>query len=344
MSLKQRLILYFSLILLISGIILTGFVWYETQEQLDILLDMTLTDSQKVTAIEYEIKEILIAITVSIFVIMLLALLVISYVANQFVKPVTLLSEQIELRGFLNLSTIQVSGRSKEIKVIVRRTNDLLLNIADRIEYEKQFTADVAHELRTPLAGLRLNLELTEDLPEKQLLISRIDDLLMTIEHLLQFARANHKLHSSEIAPFNFFEEVIEPLKILYEEDHPHPIIWNIPKDLEVSGDPDLISLLLKNLLDNAAFYAAMSTKTLVSIKKLESHVELIVEDNGLGIDPQRLKEMTQRFHRVDESRNGFGLGLSIVERIVHAHHGRMILKNREDGQKGLRIEILLPY
>lgn len=344
MGLKRRLILYFSMILFVSGMILTGLVWFETEEQLEILADSTLSDPEKITAIEYEIREILIAVTLFIFIVMLMALLVISYVANQFLKPFLRLSEQLELRSALNLSQIEVAKSSKEIKVITKRINQLLANIADRIEYEEQFTSDVAHELRTPLAGLRLNLELMDELPEKALFINRIDDLLLTIERLLQFARANHKLHSNELVAFNFMQSVVLPLQAEYEDNFPHPIQWQIPKDLEIFGDPSLIYLMMKNLLDNAAFYAANGMETRVIAESLGNITRLIVQDNGPGIAPERLKELTARFQRADESRTGFGLGLNIVERIVHAHHGKMQLHQRSDQQEGLVVEIELPF
>lgn len=344
MSLKRRLIIFFSIIMLILGVALTGLVWFETEEQLEILGNPILSDAEKIKEIEHEIREILLAITLFIFIIMFMALLVITFVTNQFLKPFVLLSEQLEQRSSLNLSFIQAPEGSKEIKIIVVRINQLLENIADRIEYEKQFTADVAHELRTPLAGLRLNLELMDDFPDRVLFINRIDDLLRTIERLLQFARANHELHSNELIAFNFYESIILPLQTEYSESFPHPIKWEIPKDLVIYGDQSLIFLMMKNLLDNVAFYAGESEETIVSAQCSEGGVFLSVKDRGLGINPKRLEEMTKRFQRIDESRVGFGLGLSIVERIVRAHHGKLIINNRADGSTGLVVKIILPY
>lgn len=229
MSLKRRLMLIFSLILLVSGVVIIALVGYETNEQMDILTNTTLTDSEKIQEMEHEIQEILVAISLFVAVVLLGALLMIRYVMNQFLTPFVSLVDQLSERGSLNLMPITVDSRSKEVDLIVGKVNQLLLNIGKRIEHEKQFTADVAHELRTPLAGMRLTLELMDDLPEKTLLIARIDELLITIERLLQFARANYELHSDQVAEISLYTAVIQPLQNEYRDNFPHPIIWNVP-------------------------------------------------------------------------------------------------------------------
>ena len=340
MSLKRRLMGLFSLILLISGVTIIALVGYETSEQMDILTDTVLTDSEKIQEMQHEIQEILVAISIFVGVVLLGALLMIRYVTNQFLTPFVNLVDQLSERGSLNLTPIIIESRSKEVNLIAGKVNHLLLNISQRIEHEKQFTADVAHELRTPLAGMRLTLELMDDLPEKTLLIARIDELLITIERLLQFARASHELHSDQVAEVSLYQEVIQPLQNEYRDNFPHPIIWNIPVDLKVRGDASLLYLLLKNLLDNAQFYAGQGESTEVSAQKTITGVELIVEDHGPGMSEVKRQAMTERFQRADESRQGFGLGLNIVQKIVEAHQGSMRFEARLDGRPGLRIVV----
>ncbi|GGZ99686.1 hypothetical protein DC083_08840 [Ignatzschineria ureiclastica] len=342
MSLKRRLMLLFSLILLVSGVIIIGLVGYETSEQMDILTDTILTDSEKIQEMQHEIQEILVAISIFVGVVLLGALLMIRYVTNQFLTPFVNLVAQLSERGSLNLTPIIIESRSKEVNLIAGKINHLLSNISQRIDHEKQFTADVAHELRTPLAGMRLTLELMDDLPEKPLLIARIDELLITIERLLQFARASHELHSDQVAELSFYQEVIQPLQNEYRDNFPHPIIWNIPADLKVRGDASLLYLLLKNLLDNVQFYAGQGENTEVLAQKTATGIELIVEDRGPGMSEVQRLAMTERFQRADESRQGFGLGLNIVQKIVEAHQGSLRFDARLDGQPGLRVVVLL--
>ncbi len=340
MNLKKRLLISFGAILAISWMIIVAWIWHETDEQMDVLMNPNLSDAEKFSLIQFEIKEIFVAVTLPISVVMLLAWVIIVSITNRFVKPFLQLAEQLQKRNELNLTELTVNATSNESEIIVQRLNQLLERIAQRIDYEKQFTADVAHELRTPLAGMRLNLELMDDVPEKPLFIAKIDELLVTIERLLQFARASHELHSDQAYQFNIYNEIIEPLKAEYEGNYPNHLEWNVPKDLKLKGDPSLIYLLMKNLLDNAKFYAANGKETVISFQEDTDMIELIIMDNGDGINPMQLAEMRKPYKRVDETRNGFGLGLSIVERIVQAHDAKMMIQNRNDGESGLMIMI----
>lgn len=340
MNLKKRLLISLGVILAVSWVIIIAWIWHETNEQMDILMDPNLTDAEKFSMIEFEIKEIFIAVTLPISTVMLLTGILIVSITNRFMKPFLQLAEQLQKRNELNLEDLNVHATSKESEIIIQRLNQLLTRIAERIEYEKQFTADVAHELRTPLAGMRLNLELMDDVPEKPLFIAKIDELLVTIERLLQFARARHELHSDQAYQFNVNDEIIEPLKAEYEGNYPNHLAWNVPKDLMLKGDPSLIYLLMKNLLDNAKFYAAHGKETVISFQEKSEMIELIIMDNGKGIDPTLLGDMKKPYKRSDETRHGFGLGLNIVERIVQAHDAKMTMQNRVDGETGLVIII----
>lgn len=340
MNLKKRLLISLGAILAISWVIIIAWIWHETNEQMDILTNPDLTDAEKFSMIQFEIKEIFIAVTLPISIVMLLTGILIVLITNRFMKPFLQLAEQLQKRNELNLEDLNVHATSRESEIIVQRLNQLLARIAERIEYEKQFTADVAHELRTPLAGMRLNLELMDDVPEKLLFIAKIDELLVTIERLLQFARASHELHSEQAYQFNVNDEIIEPLKAEYEGNYPNPLQWQVPQDLMLKGDPSLIYLLMKNLLDNAKFYAANGKATVISFQEKAEKIELTITDNGQGIHPDQLAEMSKPYKRSDETRNGFGLGLNIVERIVQAHDAKMIIQNRTDGETGLMIII----
>jgi len=96
----------------------------------------------------------------------------------------------------------------------------------------------------------------------------------------------------------------------------------------------------MKNLLDNAKFYAADGKETVVSFQEKADWIELTIMDNGNGIPLNQLAEMSKLYKRSDETRNGFGLGLNIVERIVQAHDAKMTMQNRKDGETGLMITI----
>lgn len=340
MNLKKRLIVTIGIVLFLAWLIVALWVWHETNEQLGIVGNQSLTAHEKIEAVSFEIREIFIALTIPIFMIMFLAMLTIIALTNRFLRPLVELAEQLEAKSDLNFIKIKAKYSSREANIIIDRLNLLLERINQRIEYEKQFTADVAHELRTPLAGIRLNLELMDNVPEKTLLITRIDDLLVTIEQLLQFARASHEFNSDKAPIFNIYESIVEPIKGEYEGNFPHLIIWDVPKNLQLKGDSSLIYLLLKNLLDNVKFYAADSISTKVIFKVQVETIVLEVIDNGPGISDNALSYITKRYQRLDQLRAGYGLGLHLVERIVAVHQAHLIIQNREDGKSGLKVQV----
>lgn len=343
MRLKKQFLWALTLVLSMTGIILMLLVVHETNEQMAIIEKALGNNDAKISAIRSETYEIFMTIAVAIFAAFVAVLLIVSYLTNRFLAPLLHLTQQLEERSALNLKTVMVNNASKEIVVIVKKVNQLLANVSQRIEHEKQFTSDVAHELRTPLAGMRLTIELIENLPEKTLLLGRIDDLLRTIERLLHFSRASHQLHHKALSPFNLSETIIPLLQEEYQ-DYSHPLVWQYPPHLMVKGDQELLFLMLKNILDNAHFYAANGAETTVTVSQDSAGTLIVIEDNGDGIGPHEMNRLLQSFHRIDQSRNGFGLGLNFVERIVHAHHGTLRLKPRDDGKSGLRVEILLPH
>lgn len=341
MSLKKKLIIAMVLVFAVAWGVTSLLIWHETSEQLEIMNSIHLNDQEKVKALEYEIKEIFLALIIPIFFVLLGVVTLVTLIINRFLHPFIELANALERKSGLHLSHIEhKASMPKEVRIIIYRLNELFDQITEHIEYEKQFSSNVAHELRTPLAGIRLTIELMDDIPEKKILLARVDDLLKIIERLLLFARTSHRLRTEDIIPFNIQSSIVEPLMDEYQDNFPHPIQWSVPPSLMLKADANLIYILFKNLLDNIRFYAAESKCTSISIVEDEHHIIVEIKDNGKGISPDRLKYMTERYKRVDESRNGFGLGLSIVEAIVRAHGAVLSIKNREDGNTGLHIAI----
>lgn len=344
MDIRKKLLLSIGLTLLVTQVVISIWVWHESQEQIQILTDATLSATQKTRMVENELRETLMAFLVPSVILVLVSLAVIYWSINRITKPLVALTTAISQKSGYDLTPIRLEHESIEIATITEKLNLLLSRIASSLDNERRFTSDVAHELRTPLAGMRLNLEMVEeaDLPEKHIFIQRIDQLLMTIEQLLNLARAGNRIHSESAVPFDFISEVIEPM--LYElEDFPNPIVWEVPAQLMMTGDPSLLYSLLKNLLDNARFYAAHGMQTTVSLVKTPKYIELSVLDNGAGVGEAELQRLTERFSRIDQSRKGFGLGLNIVDRICQVHSAKLEIANRTDGLTGLCIRILFP-
>lgn len=335
MSLRRKLLLAIGCIMLVTQIIITLWVWHESQEQVTIVLGESLVSRAQNELIQHELDETVVALLAPALLMILLSLGVIFVTINRLTRPLSELTQQLETRSSTRLQPLSSTAASKEVKAITIRLNQLFERIEIGLENERRFTADVAHELRTPLAGLRLNLELVnlEALPEKTLLINRIDQMMVSIEQLLQLARVGQRLRTGQEQAFDFIDEVVTPLQNeLFDDVFPHPLRWDIPEHLLLIGDSGLLYLLLRNLLENVRHYAANGAETVVSLThNSDGQVVLTVTDNGPGVPSDQLAVISQRFSRLDQTRSGYGLGLSIVERICQVHQAQLSLTNRVD-------------
>ncbi len=343
-SLRHKLLLSTAIILLCCQLASIVWIWHEGQELIEVLLDETLKEKQRNHIINDEIEETIAAIILPSVVMVSVTLLIMFFMINKLTKPLSNLTVQLDKRSMSNLTSLPMDFSSTEINAVTNKINELFVRINQGMENERRFTADVAHELRTPLSGLRLNLELLALQTDKaEPLIEHLDKMILSVEQLLQLARAEQKLLNNNGAHFNLAAEVIWPMKTeLEEERFPHQIIWEIDESVIVSGDSGLIFLVLRNLLENIRKYAASSSKTIVRVTRVNQNALLEVIDEGPGVSAHVLSRLTGRFVRMDETQKGHGLGLNIAERIIHAHQGTLILKNRTD-QSGLIVSIFLP-
>ncbi|MBP6346398.1 two-component system sensor histidine kinase PmrB [Neisseriaceae bacterium CLB008] len=335
MSLRRKLLLAIGLIMVVTQLISTLWVWHESQEQVTIVLGESLVSRAQNELIQHELDETVVALLAPSALMIILSLAVIYFTINRLTRPLSVLTQELETRSSTHLQPLARTDGSAEVDAITQRLNQLFARIEVGLANERRFTADVAHELRTPLAGLRLNLELVNEaaLPEKTLLINRIDQMMVSIEQLLQLAHVGQRLRTGHEQAFDLIAEVITPLQEeLLDDPFPHPLRWVVPERMPLLGDSGLIYLLLRNVLENARYYAASGAETVVSLTHNgQGQVVLSVIDNGPGVPSDQLAIIGQRFARLDQTRSGYGLGLSIVERICQVHQAQLTLANRSD-------------
>ena len=346
-SIRWNLFFTLGAITLICQIITVLWLWHESKEQIDVLVNLTLSQNKIDEVVEHEELEAIFALFCSAFSMMLVTLFLAYKAIKWITKPLEILEQDLNQRTEDNLKPISQISNMREIKSITNVLNKLFVRLSNTLVQERLFTADVAHEMRTPLAGIRLHLELLENKNKIDCreLIERIDRLVNTVEQLLMLARASQKFTIGQYQKINFYDDIIIPLSdelTELTEQKQQQLVWYYQDNqLFFNGDATLIRLLIRNLVENSYRYSPANSKITVSCFKQADMIVITVEDEGSGIDESKTEKLTQAFFRMDRKHNGIGLGLSIVNRITKLHHGQFTLKNRAN-QQGTIAELKL--
>lgn len=229
-----------------------------------------------------------------------------------------------------------------------------LTPIEETMEKQKRFIADASHELRTPLTALKTSMEVTlkdKNLSQKEAKdqikenLEDVDNLVSLSNNLLDLA--NYQNGSNEVERVNLADLVKKACK----EIEPLAKKENIKLTLTaekvfIKADKDKIKQAVLALLDNAVKFSDKKGKVHVNLKNDRKHAVLIIKDNGIGISKKDLPYIFDRFYRADTSRmkqkrDGFGLGLSLVKKIVKSHNGS--IKVKSEVGKGTAFTITLP-
>nr|WHS70993.1 two-component system sensor histidine kinase PmrB [Serratia marcescens] len=346
-SMRRRLLLMLALILLVTQLISAFWLWHESQEQISFLVDETLSAKVRTERVDTEIAEAIASLLAPSLIMMIVTLLASFWAISWIIRPLNQLQQRLEKRSADNLTPLPITSDSQEMVAVTNALNQLFSRLDNTIQQERLFTADAAHELRTPLAGIRLHLELMEKQGVKgsQALIARIDQLMHTVEQLLMLSRAGQDFASGHYQHFDWVADVIQPLREELDEmaaQRRQTLGWQLPAAATVNGDPVLLRLLLRNLVENAHRYGPEGGAIQVRLMPQDNGYLLQVIDDGPGIKEEMVGELTQAFRRMDQRYGGSGLGLNIVIRIAQLHQGRLTLENRRDA-RGLNAQCWLP-
>jgi signal transduction histidine kinase len=259
-----------------------------------------------------------------------------------------------ELSGIVrgNLSKrLSIEGKKGYPRELARAMNLMLDQIGALMQGVKLVSDNIAHDLRTPLTRIRNQLsQLRQRLDasgqeEVDRIIEDCDSLLASFNALLRISA----LESGSRAPAQTrvaLSGLLEDLAELYEpvaNDKQVSVGLAIAPGLECAGDSDLLFQMCANLLDNAIKYTPTGGTIELALASRRDTAEIMVADSGPGIAPLDHKNVFRRFYRVESSRGeqpGHGLGLSLVQAIVHYHRGSIVL---EDNEPGLRVVVNLP-
>lgn len=335
-SMRRRLMILLALILLFFQLISVIWLWHESREQIGFLVSETLSAKSRNQHVEKEIREAIASLLVPSLVMIGFTLFFSFWAITWITRPLNRLRSSLANRSADNLSALPMYSDMEEMVAVTTSLNQLLARLDHTIQQERLFTADAAHELRTPLAGLRLHLELMANSGNQQapMLLERIDQLMHTIEQLLMLSRAGQALASGHYNTLTWTSDIIAPLKMEMEEMmalREQSIVWPAQSPASVQGDAVLLRLMLRNLMENASRYSPEKSVITVSLSTQDMGTLLTVSDHGPGIDEQHSQTLTEPFRRMDQRYGGSGLGLNIVLRIVQLHHGKLTLDNRSE-------------
>jgi signal transduction histidine kinase len=248
---------------------------------------------------------------------------------------------------------LPVPGAQDEIHRLAVTLNRMLDRIDTATSRQRTFVGDAAHELRSPLASLRVQLEVAQRVGPSGDWSGVIDDVLVDVHRLdrlvsdlLTLARLDESgvLAHREPVPI---DRLVEEVAGGYTQARVPVVTASTPA--VASGDPEDLRRVAINLIDNAVRYATREVQVQVTATDRRGRpvVLLTVVDDGPGIPDEERERVFDRFYRVQESRSrtsgGTGLGLPIVRDIVRKHGGRVRLTAREDGRSGLRAVVILP-
>ncbi|MEO8755221.1 MAG: ATP-binding protein [Casimicrobiaceae bacterium] len=267
-------------------------------------------------------------------------------------RPLRALGEQVARRDPDNLARLDANAPPAEVAPLVSGLNHLFERVGQSIARERQFTADAAHELRTPIAALRTQAQVAlgataDDERAKALrqVVAGCDRAARLVDQMLTLARLDPARPDrprgacglAAIARAAIADAVPGAMERAID------IEFTSEDDGRVDGDAALLAILLRNLVDNAVRYGAAGTHVRVTVAPDAERVELRVADDGPGVPAGEMGRLGERFYRQPgTAATGSGLGLSIVRRIAEVHGARLAFSKAEHGT-GLVVTVRFP-
>ena len=291
----------------------------------------------------------------SLIISALMALLggVITYfISGHALKPLRVFSDKIEKVQAQNLADSRIKENEvKELNQLSMSYNKMLGRLSDAFEAQRQFTANAAHELRTPLALMQVQLD-TDNACEHpgndeaavetiKMMTEQNERLGKMVKTLLDMSELQTVARDEVIALDALIEEVLTDLESLAARKNIRLVRECEP--VTMTGSDILIYRLVYNLVENAVKYNMDGGQVTVTCKEWDKHIHIMVSDTGKGIPEELRSRIFEPFFRVDKSRSrelgGIGLGLALVNEIVRVHEGSIEIKGNRAGGTDFEIE-----
>lgn len=286
-----------------------------------------------------------------IFVMLVPLLALLAVVIEIAIRPIQRLSREIDQRSPDDLTPVAGGHLPPEIRSPVAALNRLFVRLSMALERERRFTADAAHELRTPLAAIKVQAQVAAREADDALRQHALDGVAKGVDrvtHLVDQLLTLARLDPEDGIPFvdvPLRDVASGVLQRLAPEAHDKSIELSLEgTDDAISGSAALIEILVRNLLDNAIRYTPPGGSVKCRIDHRDRVICLEVSDSGPGLPKEEIERLGERFSRLSRpSGEGSGLGLSIVKRIVELHGAHIAFDERSDGP-GLSVRVEFPH
>lgn len=263
-------------------------------------------------------------------------------------QPLGELAADVERRDPETLTPLDAGAAPREVLPLIERLNRLFARIDSTIQKERRFTADAAHELRTPVAGIKAQAQVARAAAGEAERIHALDNAILgcdrathLIEQLLTLARVD-ALDAGVAEPCRLRDIAAGEIAAVAPAALAKGVHIELAEGDEtaVRGNPELLRILARNLIDNAVRHTPSGTTIRVGIGREQEGTTLSVSDDGPGIPEQEMDKVAERFYRpADTQAGGSGLGLSIVKRIAEVHGASLRFMQAGSG-RGLRVTV----
>ena len=314
----------------------------DSKDSFEVALDpkVALSDMFKNTRDEFWAKSLLITLIITI-----ISSLTMYLVIGHALRPLQNLGKQMGEIQIKNLQTPIVSGNAdNEIAQLTNAFNKMLSRLGTNFAEQKQFSANAAHELRTPLAVIRTRLEVlgksnTVEIEEYKdtiaMITTQIDRLSHVIDVLLEMTELKSAEKTDHISLADMVEEILYDLAAIAEARG--ITVVQTAGNVEIIGNDTLIYRAIYNLIENAIKYNRDGGKVIIAIEAQENLAVVRISDTGRGIEKSEWEHIFEPFFRIDKSRSrsmgGAGLGLALVREIAKEHSGNAkVVKSSTEG------------
>jgi len=298
---------------------------------------LTLVVARDATELRYQLRFLRWLLLIASAGTIILSFLVAAFVVRQGLNPLNCIAAEIAAIREDDLATrIGIPSVPAEILPIKNRLNDLLSRLEDAFKRERRITSDVAHELRTPLAGIRSTIEVTlqraRDTTEYQTVLSEclaiVESMQTMVNNLLMIARLDARQITFRRARIKLAELVSSCWRSFSDRALEREIVFDnrIPAEMTCESDPENLSTALSNLLNNAVEYTNKGGQIWTTGRQVPDTIEITVANTGCKLTSEQASQVFDCFWRGDSSRKDAGvhcgLGLALVQRIVRTLGG----------------------